>query len=184
MIRLKNIIEAKYSYDQELYHYTSIPNAFNILKQNKLNSSDYHNTSVISFSRSKYWLYDKYDKLGGVNIQCCFVIDANKLSQNYKLEPYTWFVPDEQKISDLSKNSRYFEYEERLKFKTYDNKNYLSNFSKYIIKSKYISNLSDDEFNELINKLSSNNIEFTESRFDIITNIFKSNFPNISIKFV
>lgn len=117
MIKLKPIIESKYSVDQNLYHYTGIVKLFKIIKSNKLTTRQYYEKFKqysFSFSRSKQWLYDtSIVEMFGVNNECAMVFNANKLSSKYKIYPYSFFNEfgrGEQEKSKL----KYHEFEERI----------------------------------------------------------------------
>jgi len=122
MIKLKPIIESKYTHDQELYHYTSLIKLYKICISNELRGRSYYpklNTNSkldmysVSFSRSKQWLYDtSISKKFGVDNECAIIFDANKLSNKYKLYPYSFFNEYPQP-SGYSKTTRH-EFEERI----------------------------------------------------------------------
>ena len=160
MLKLKKILsESKYAYGQELYHYTSISNAFKILLHDELKASnereDYSQPiykQYISFSRSKNWLYINKFRLNNVKIECAIVVDANKLSSNYRIEPFA--------ANNFEKNSHMFEYEERLVIKKPfdpdedDDVAFIPNFNKYvkyvIIKKNIIGRINNIKFANLL----------------------------------
>jgi len=106
MIKLKTLIESKYSHDHVLYHYTSLENLIAILVDDFLEATNHkHDNSVynftddtISLSRSKQWLYIKKPSKNFVGTMCAIELNADKLSNKYKLEPYDFFnnrMPDD-----------------------------------------------------------------------------------------
>ena len=76
-----------------LYHHTTYPNIYNIIKTGKLCSSDTpygddrdEGFYSISFTRDSRLHGSFLSNQGGD--QCRFVIDGDKLSNNYKIKPY------------------------------------------------------------------------------------------------
>jgi hypothetical protein len=99
MIKLKPLVESKYSHDHVLYHYTSLENLIAILVDDFLEATNHkHDNSVynftddtISLSRSKQWMYIKAPSKNFVVTMCAIELNADKLSNKYKLEPYDFF---------------------------------------------------------------------------------------------
>src|SRR3990167_9661499 len=86
-MKLINLIEAKQV--GILYHYTSVSSFFKILDENVLKISRIlkgnKKLSAVSFTRDKN--FHSLDRgIGGEDIR--FVVDGNKLSNNYKIEPF------------------------------------------------------------------------------------------------
>ena len=119
-----------------LYHYTSIPALLNILKQNslKINPSG---RPYISFTRNKNFHKTARFGLGG-NMDCVIIVDGDKLSNNYKIEPYQYHFKDYDNIPQSSKD----ENEEIVKKS-------ILNLKKYIIGIKCF--LSEDDFEYKVN---------------------------------
>lgn len=88
MIKLADLLqEAKQV--GTIYHHTIYYNASNIVGTNKLCSSNApfkDGTYGISFTRDRAF-HSKFTSNEGGS-QCRFVIDGDKLSQNYKIRPY------------------------------------------------------------------------------------------------
>lgn len=133
---IKKIIEGKQV--GPLYHYTRTESLINILKRDTLNSSkrgsrhkDRQNEpNYISFSRtsnkSQFDIADSAD--------CVIIIDGNKLSNRYKIEPYH--------DSSWDNDSQQDEMEERIYTKN------IPNFKPYIKKIIFYENYYDGEQNE------------------------------------
>ena len=68
-----------------LYHYTSFDKIFNILQQNRLGMQK---GGYVSFTRNKY--FEKHPRYE-VSVECRFVIDGDKLSNRYKIEPHNYY---------------------------------------------------------------------------------------------
>jgi hypothetical protein len=86
-----------------LYHYTSLENALNIIKNNQLKSSiaDQGKESI-SFTRNKN--FHKRNTMNGVSNEVRLVLDGTALSNNYKISPHSQ--------SGFEKNTPNFESEE------------------------------------------------------------------------
>lgn len=134
LIRYYQLIEAKQV--GILYHYTSIPALLNILKQNSLRISS-SGRPYISFTRDKNFHKSARFGLSG-NTDCVIIVDGNKLSNSYKIEPYQYHFRDYDGISSSSKD----ESEETV------NRSIL-NLKKYIIDVKCF--LSKDDFEYKVN---------------------------------
>lgn len=102
-----------------LYHYTSVNFLLQILKEDtllsRLNSDD---SRTISFTRDKN--FEKFKGRSIYSTEARIVLDGNKISERYKLEPFNFFK--------YSQTGKYYEAEEILKIDK------LSNVSKYIIR--------------------------------------------------
>lgn len=113
-----------------LYHFTSPLAAQLILKQNKIKSYGVRfNKPYISFTRNKD-LYKQRPSIGGVQVR--LVLDGNKLSEKYKIQPHDYLGGDRESfaisgysISPFHKNlinkSDKFEAEEAVISKEIDN---------------------------------------------------------------
>jgi hypothetical protein len=74
-----------------LYHYTSIANALDICDQNELRPGEFDG---VSFTRNKNFHTTEREEIQtGVK----FVIDGDKLSENYKIQPFNYFHTPVQK---------------------------------------------------------------------------------------
>jgi len=84
MIKLRDILfEAKQV--GVIYHYTTIDNLFSIMKRNYLSSGKFEDDNSISFTRDKLFANTPRTNIG---TDVRLVIDGNKLSSKYKIEPY------------------------------------------------------------------------------------------------
>lgn len=96
-----------------LYHYTGLFNANNILAENTLRAADFvdeqGNTSI-SLTRNKNFHNNNVQTLEDNSMECRFVIDGDRLSNNYKIEPYDYY-PDYPRVN---------EQEERIVYKKQD----------------------------------------------------------------
>ena len=145
-----------------LYHFTSIKNALLIVKQNKLLPG---NTGIISFSRSKSLIHYPTD----FSKQISFIIDGNKLSNNYRLTPYSYHYLDQNVVNKTD------EMEERL-----DTGKMINDIKKYIIKiiiykNLYYSSIVNNVKNNIIySKLLGKSIDYEVNIEDIVS-FFKIN---------
>lgn len=107
-----------------LYHYTTIGNALKITRDNRLNRSfdTDENMDFISFTRDKNF-HTVEDRItsGITGLDCRFVVDGDKLTNNYKIKPYDYYK------GEYENDELYNEYEERVIGKD------IYNFSKYVI---------------------------------------------------
>jgi hypothetical protein len=87
-----------------LYHYTSYNRALKILETNILESIGYKK-KYVSFTRNKN--FHRY--LRSVSLQCRFVVDGTKLSENYRVIPFSDFshshYPDKDEQEEKIKGS-------------------------------------------------------------------------------
>jgi len=116
MIRLLDLLkEAKQV--GTIYHYTTFEAGLKILQSNQLKAHDAADSTnakpvySISFTRDKRF-HDNHnigftDSSLGQNPQVRFTVDGNKLSNNYKVQPYS-------QGADFSKGRKGFEAEERV----------------------------------------------------------------------
>ena len=116
MIKLKDILkEAKQV--GIIYHYTTFDSGLKILKLNQLKSSDAADSTnakpvfAVSFTRDKRF-HDNHvvgfdESSIGNKPQLRFTIDGNKLSNKFKVQPYS-------QGGAFSKNRKGFEAEERV----------------------------------------------------------------------
>jgi hypothetical protein len=109
-----------------LYHYTSIDNAMHIIKENILRRSG----SWISFTRDKHFHNFTERDIEVSGLDCCFVVDGDKLSENYKIQPFNYFWKN-----GTGPEGHYFHsgmYDEREERVHKD----IENFKQYVIKLK------------------------------------------------
>ena len=147
-----------------LYHYTSYEACIKILQSNKIKSTETENSTIdksqysISFTRDKN--FHKSFRSTGNLPSCRLVIDGDKLSNKYKINPYVQ--------SGFEKGTSYFEAEENIISDNYFSiplKDYLisrdmvidyrdinkeDNFEKHMLKKEQI---------EVINFCKQNNIK-------------------------
>jgi hypothetical protein len=139
-----------------LYHYTSKTGLENILKTNKLNTSEEfyrgHQLNYISFTRNKN--FHKRNTTWQVKTDYRITLDGDKLSNKYKIKPfaympgwnyensweYDWLENEPENVvrDFLIKLADYDEQEERIYFKNIDDG--IDNISKYIISIDNIKN--------------------------------------------
>lgn len=150
-MKFRDVLEMLNEYKQVgmLYHYTSLEFLLSILNDNEMKSFNrVKNKFVISFTRDKNWYY-RY-KTGPVRI----TINGNKLSNNYKIQPYH----DLSYFNSKSATTENDEMEEMVYTKE------IINITDYIIEIIIIKNNIDPEDKEyyakVINKLKLLNINF------------------------
>jgi hypothetical protein len=155
MIKLIDLLN-EYKNVGVLYHFTNIPSLNSIIKDNKLISSSYLSRSIrkkgeenktISFTRNKDLGFKEDIYLGAGTPNVRIMIDGDKLSNNYKIEPFNFFnFKTKHSPSDLEA-----EEEERVIFNKDSIKDYIDNFDKYVI----YYDIFIDQFinNENINKV-------------------------------
>ena len=155
----ENIEESKNL--NNLYHFTTIEYAANILKTNNLRASyvpkKEHERDFQSFGRERgerlkqqegegaYYisltrdkqLYKKSPKIAGSSIR--FTVDGTKLSSNYKIVPFFYYKDELMGEKD---RHRYNENEERIISNV--DKNGLKDFKKYLIKTELILDVLED----------------------------------------
>jgi len=125
-----------------LYHYTTIDGAIGIRKTNKLSE----NGNYVSFTRDKH--FHKIGRLEGIEgMDCRFIIDGDKLSYHYRVQPFNYFK---------HKNYRYLpdrdEQEERIKGS-------VLRFHQYIIKLQINQDLYDNWVDLQMEECQNNNEE-------------------------
>jgi hypothetical protein len=107
-----------------LYHYTSIENAIKICKDNMLRPMNYE---TVSFTRDKNFHGVQRDSIAcGVK----FVVDGDKLSENYKIQPFNYFNTSDKSHGSENKYYHYDYYDEQEEVV----KSPIRNLSKYVIK--------------------------------------------------
>ena len=104
-----------------LYHYTSIENAIQICHDDELRPGEFEG---VSFTRNKDFHKVQREEIA-TGVQ--FVIDGDKLSENYKVQPFNYFWNREQGSSFYLHKDYLDEQEEIVKSP-------IRNFSKYVIK--------------------------------------------------
>lgn len=79
-----------------IYHYTNLKNCISILKFNQMLSNqvlfkhqDGNRYDVISFTRNKNFHKAPYGRTIGADVECRLTIDGDRLSDKYKLRPYS-----------------------------------------------------------------------------------------------
>lgn len=123
--RIEKFVEGKQV--GKLYHFTSLSNLFSILDDNTLKSSE--SNGYLSFTRDFY----SYKTIAR-GYPCCLVLDGDKISNNYKLEPFQ----DSYSGTSIKRKIR-DEMEERL-FKD------LKNLNKYLLKVVLFELNCEEEF--------------------------------------
>ena len=108
-----------------LYRFTEISQLPKILNLNKIGFN-----RGVSFTRDKYFM--KHQRIGIGIKDACLVIDGDKLSHRYKLEPYDYFGGDEPgsnevdtSTGDVTHKGSWDEQEERTLKPINDIKNYI-----------------------------------------------------------
>lgn len=133
-----------------LYHVTGLKNACDIIKDNQIRGSYFGHVDKqelgISTTRNKRFLYDENF------VQ--FVLDGDKISFNYKIRPHDYWernynVPGEPQTKD--------EDEEIILVP----KEKLFNLNKYLIKVNIFKTSLSKEYNELVELLKFNNINYS-----------------------
>lgn len=76
----------------DLYHGCTLPRAISILKSGYIHPSNYDDHDGISLTRDPNLWFAQGEK-GRGNVT--FVLDQNKIRQNFKLKPYDWLAHDE-----------------------------------------------------------------------------------------
>ena len=106
-----------------LYHYTDVSGVIGIVETNTLQENG---NKYVSFTRDKHFHKgDRYEGITGTS--CRFIIDGDKLSENYKVQPFNYFWNREQGSSFYLHKDYLDEQEEIVKSP-------IRNFSKYVIK--------------------------------------------------
>lgn len=167
-----------------IYHYTYANNFISILNDNKLIAGQKEfGTSYISFTRNSK--FNETSEFAGL-FDGYFVIDKDKLKNNYNIKPYNYFyysykydkntyiknIKDiyivKSEYNNIKIDLEMDEQEERIKFK--NNKTYINNFNKYIIKIILFKNVDPEKFN--INIMNINDIkEYIKNKYDILVEI-------------
>lgn len=188
-----NIFEAKQV--GTLYHFTNIFNIFKILDTDKMMGTDFDDVNIkaISFTRNKNFANKKMNNGKrrdlSTKIEGCVIVNGNKLSNNYRIEPFNYFsaddVPASVKLQVIRHNGIGDEQEERVIKKD------ITNIHKYIIGIQIMNDVYDndemfpipnwldsmgfiDKVTEMFpdNKISYNRLkEFITKEFDIPTEI-------------
>jgi hypothetical protein len=126
-----------------LYHYTSIHRLLQILESNVLKSDLDKGPIVrefVSFTRDKHFHINYRDN---ISKDCRLVIDGDKLSHHYKLQPYNYFNPRDHIVKPHQ--GTYDESEERIRIRK------LPDIRKYIIKVQILDDeLEDCYLNDLV----------------------------------
>ena len=84
-----------------LYHYTSLDNIFGILQQNRLGMQK---GGFVSFTRDKH--FEKHPRVE-VHTECRLVINGDKLSNRYKIEPHNYYGTHDKYYDADRKVERY-----------------------------------------------------------------------------
>jgi hypothetical protein len=121
-----------------LYHYTSIANAINICSDDMLKPGEFDG---VSFTRNKdFHTTEREEIQTGVK----FVIDGDKLSENYKIEPFNYFWNREQGSKFYTHHDYMDEQEELVKSP-------IRNLSRYVIKVYIDRHHADCFFDDIDN---------------------------------
>jgi len=120
-----------------LYHFTEISQLPKILNLNKIGFN-----RGVSFTRDKYFM--KHQRIGIGIKDACLVIDGDKLSHRYKLEPYDYFGGDEPGSNEIP----FDDYEHTSHKGTYDEQaertiKPINDIKNYIIKIKLLKRSLD-----------------------------------------
>jgi hypothetical protein len=152
-----------------IYHFTGVENLNKIIEDNKLMSSSKKQRDIktgkkqvysISFTRDKFFPYERDLKLGSRYLDARIVVDGNKLSNKYKIEPFNFFNKKTRYNYPLSRT----EFEERITFSLDEENPDILNFDNYVISYDILvdlllkSNIKNISKNiiDLIKKLSTN----------------------------
>lgn len=136
-MKFSKILEAKQV--GILYHYTSLDNAINILKQNVLQTGE--ELSYISFTRNKNFHKVKRE---GIITDMKFIINGDKLSEKYKIQPFNYFSHFQR--DKLKEPLVYDEDEELIDFFGTKFPYYIQNFKNYIISIIIYTNKINKKF--------------------------------------
>lgn len=120
-----------------LYHFTYLDNLVNIVKTNELRSGSKEpykqkHTNYISFTRSR-----NFENEIGFEAECRLVIDGDKLSDKYHIEPFNYYSGN-QNFGTYSPKD--FEKEERVWLANTDK---INNISAYINRIDIIETAKD-----------------------------------------
>jgi len=119
-----------------LYHYTSIESATKIAKSDMFRPMGYDG---VSFTRDKHFHKAERHEFA---LECRFVINGNKLSHNYKIEPFNYFNEPSPVDGSYKHSPEYDEQEEVVKVP-------IRNIGRYIISLQIYNSILDGiyEFN-------------------------------------
>ena len=122
-----------------LYHFTKISQLPKILNTNTIGRNT---NGRVSFTRDKYFM--KHQRIGIGIKDACLVIDGDKLSHRYKLEPYDYFGGDEPGSNEIP----FDDYEHTSHKGTYDEQaertiKPINDIKNYIIKIKLLKRSLD-----------------------------------------
>jgi len=128
-----------------LYHFTKISQLPKILNTNTIGRNT---NGRVSFTRDKYFM--KHQRIGIGIKDACLVIDGDKLSHRYKLEPYDYFGGDEPGSNEIP----FDDYEHTSHKGTYDEQaertiKPINDIKNYIIKIKLLKRSLDAYENNL-----------------------------------
>lgn len=160
---LKQIVESKQV--GTLYHWTSLPNLISILNQNTIKSNTNPEYQDIDFrNKSNIQPHVSFTRVKGkppgndhiFNFECALQIDGNKLSNNYKISPFSMVdnpkilagkykiepLEDEDEDEPYDSSTFQAEYEERIYG---DIKNIKSYITQIILDASLIKLNNDEE---------------------------------------
>ena len=139
-----------------LYHICGIHSLYDILKDNILKKGYFENPlngeflHMVSLTRYKKLNLNYYKEF----CECIIELDKNKLSQNYKIYKYDFFIHAKQEDkpkSNINRNKP-IEFEEMIL-------NDILNIDKYILSIDFINNSLSIISNELLSLLTMKNIK-------------------------
>ena len=122
-----------------LYHFTKISQLPKILNTNTIGRNT---NGRVSLTRDKYFM--KHQRIGIGTKDACLVIDGDKLSTKYKIEPYNYFGGEEPGSNEIPFDN----YEHTSHKDTYDEQEErtlkpINNIKNYIIKIKLLKRSLD-----------------------------------------
>lgn len=128
-----------------LYHYTALFRLPRIIAENKLG---FESAKYVSFTRDKH--FHKHYREGIEVEECRFVIDGDKLSENYRILPYNYFGDKSQTgigpyASSRPHQKTYDEQEERISKQ-------VTNLKNYVIKIQIFKKMLDRIFSTDIDR--------------------------------
>ena len=108
-----------------LYHFTYLYSMLEIIDSDILGDKSLGKYNEISFTRDKNF----YKRTKIVPVECCFIVDGNKLSNKYKIKPYQWNSAHFSQHSNNLKSPKSGKIEDQMEEVVYG---YISDFNKYV----------------------------------------------------
>ena len=161
---IEDIQEAKQR--GELYHFTTFPSLIKILDQDmiKIGNNIRKHEGGVSLTRDKNFL--KTPKMISKNLGVCIVLDGDKLSENYHIEPYDHFFDRLKKHTD--KFITYYDVDENEEVIFKDINNVSNYITKIILfKYKWDKEIPSGGFNKFLNKIKSKTYAKVEVKMDL-----------------